>query len=121
MGPMHDVIIVAIVFFSIVSVVKILSDNRIRHKMMEKGQMGNGGKQPGNGTVYQSLSALKWGFVLIGLGLALLIGQMVPSGVEEEVVIGSMFFLAGAGLLLFYWVAGKLANKADDTSVRKNN
>jgi len=113
MGQFHDVLIVGIVFFSIVGIIKVLSDNRLRQKLIEKGQLDENVKYLYSSSRHQTLSSLKWGFVLIGLGLALLIGQLAPPDVKDEMIIGGMFILAGLGLLLFYHLSNQLVNKSD--------
>ena len=56
-------------------------------------------------------SAIKWGMVLIGFGLALLIGEFFAYDISEGGVVGLTFLLAGAALLLSYKIIQK---KADD-------
>ena len=93
-------------------IVKIISDNRIRRLAIEKGIVNEDmkflyydrfeGKVP---------SSLKWGFVLIGIGLAVFVGQLVPYDMTEEITIGGMFFLAGVGLVVYYFVANRIYQK----------
>jgi hypothetical protein len=112
MESFNEVMIVAIIFFSCVSVVKIVSDNRLKRKWLERGPLDAKNVQP---PVFQQasiLSSLKWGFVLVGLGLALLIGQLMPSEADGEVILGGMFLLGGAGLVLFYYLANRMTRKS---------
>lgn len=108
--------LVPLTFFIIVAVIiKILSDNRIRRLAIEKGMVNEDikflyydrfeGKVP---------SSLKWGFVLIGIGLALFVGQIVPYGMTEEITIGGMFLFAGIGLVVYYFVANRIYKKAKE-------
>jgi hypothetical protein len=48
--------------------------------------------------------ALKWGMVLTGIGLVLLIGQLIPAGLSEEATVGAMMMAAGLALLAFHAV-----------------
>ncbi len=50
---------------------------------------------------------LKIGAVLIGVGLAILIGAYVDPSVQDETIAGLIFLLPGIGLLLVYAVARK--------------
>jgi hypothetical protein len=112
MESLNEVMIVAIIFFSCVGVIKIISDNRLRRKLIERGPVDPKTMQL---PVFQQasiLSSLKWGFVLVGLGFALLIGQLLPSEVDGEVIVGGMFLLGGVGLLLFYFIADRLTRKS---------
>jgi hypothetical protein len=108
--------IVPITLFVVFAViVKILSDNRVRRLAIEKGVVNEDikflyydrfeGKVP---------SSLKWGFVLIGIGLALFLGQLVPHDMTEHITIGGMFFLAGVGLVVYYFVARQIYQKAKE-------
>ena len=115
---MEDIVPLTL-FIVIAVIIKILSDNRIRRLAIEKGVVNEDmkflyydrfeGKVP---------SSLKWGFVLIGIGLALFIGQFVPYDMTEEITIGGMFFLAGVGLVVYYFVANRIYQKAKNEELK---
>jgi hypothetical protein len=100
------VIIVPAIFLSFVLMIKIISDNRIKKMLIERGKVDENIK-----FLYQSiaardpLSSVKWGLVLIGIGLAFLLGQLFPYSVSDEAVIGLMFLFAGIGFLVYYFMA----------------
>jgi hypothetical protein len=100
-----DVIIVAVIFFSIVAVIKMFLDNSMRRKLIDKDKLDENVKY-----LFSSYSgrknSFKWGLVLIGVGAALLIGQAV--GFQEEGILGLMFLLAGAAMVLFYLFVDRL-------------
>ncbi len=50
-------------------------------------------------------TALKWGLVVVGLGLALVIVQFLPYDFEEPIAYGLMFLFGGGGLLAYYAIA----------------
>jgi len=110
---MFNEIVPVTLFIVFAVIVKILSDNRVRRQAIEKGVVNEDmkflyydrfeGKVP---------SSLKWGFVLIGIGLAIFIGQMVPYDMTEEITFGGMFFLAGVGLVVYYFIANRIYQKA---------
>ena len=107
-----------VIFIVIAVIVKIISDNRIRRLAIEKGVVNEDikflysdrfeGKVP---------SSLKWGFVLIGIGLAIFVGQMVDRSMKEEITIGGMFLFAGLGLVVYYFVANRIYKKAKQEEV----
>jgi len=107
------ILITAIIFFSVIAFLKILVDAKIRHKLIDKGMVDENIKY-----LYPERSelnvpaSLKWGMVLVGIGLGFVIGQLVPSHMSDEVTVGSMFILAGLGLILYYFVAKKMINKS---------
>lgn len=101
------------IFFVIAYVVKIISDNKIRKLAIEKGMVSEDMKFLYSDQYEGKVPAsLKWGFVLIGIGLALFIGQMAPSAITEEITVGGMFFFAGVGLVIYYFVANRIYKKA---------
>ena len=111
MHQLNDVFIVGIIFFTCLGIIKVLSDNRLRSKLIEKGEVDESIKAL---YAHQNvISSLKWGFVLVGLGLALLLSQLLPGYVRDEVIAGSMFLLAGAGLLFFYFISNRIVKKND--------
>lgn len=46
--------------------------------------------------------SLKLGAVLVGVGLAIVIGSIVPYDLQEEITAGLIFMFPGIGLLLVY-------------------
>lgn len=112
---MAAVLIVAIVFISVITFSKIIADSRTRNKLIEKDQLNENVQYLyANSMDYRVPSSLKWGFILIGVGAAFIIGQLVPAGISEEVTVGSIFLLAGIGLIVYYFVAGQIVKKRQD-------
>ncbi len=117
---MEDIIVPIGIFMVLAYSVKILSDNRLRRLLIEKGQVNESVKYLFMDREYKNVpSSLKWGMVLIGIGVAILVGQLVPHSLMEEVTVGGMFFLAGLGLVLFYFIASRLngTKKQEDLSL----
>lgn len=93
-------------FGTIVTITKTISDNRTKRQLIEAG-VSEGlvealfmqRRDPNTWT------ALKWGLVVVGLGLALVIMQFLPYDFEEPIAYGLMFLFAGGGLLLYYAIA----------------
>jgi hypothetical protein len=101
------------VFFGAVAyVVKIILDNSTRKKLIDKGMVDENVKylyldKPQS----QILSALKWGMVAIGVGIAIFIGQMVQYDLREEVTIGCMLIFGGLALVIYYAIANRMLEK----------
>lgn len=57
------------------------------------------------------LSALKWGIVFVGIGLAVLLGLYLRQNfeVDEGVYPGLIALFGGLGLIIFYSIAAKKA------------
>ena len=101
------IFIVLIIFSSAAYVIKVISDNRIRRRLIDAGQVDEkvqylylksekGEADP--------LNSIKWGMVLVAIGLALLIGQILPYDITEAMTIGMMFLFAGIALLIYYFI-----------------
>ncbi len=107
------VLIVFIIFSTAAFVIKVVSDNRIRRRLIESGQLDekvkfltfHSGRRPAD-----PLSSVKWGMVMIGIGLALLIGQLFPYDVTEEMTFGLMFLFAGLAFLIYYNIQKRQAS-----------
>jgi cytosine/uracil/thiamine/allantoin permease len=95
-------------FIAIVFIVKIGLEHRTKQKLIEKGLVDEKVKYLyGQNGRMRALSALKWALVLIGIGLAVIIGQLVPDHMMEEITAAGMFLLAGIGLLVYYAIASR--------------
>ena len=108
---MQDAIEMAIVFSAIVGVVKIVSDWRLRTKLIDKGLVDEKVKFLYADGLGHAMSNLKWGLVLIGIGLAAMLGQWFEYYLEPEAVFGLIFIFAGLGFLLYYAVASNHIKK----------
>jgi hypothetical protein len=110
---MQEAIIVAIVFGSAIYVIKLVSDNRIRRRIIESGQLDEKIKFlnfEAEKTDPVFFSSVKWGLVLIALGLGLLMGQFFPYRFNEEMTFAFMFLFAGIAFIIYYFLAKKRAS-----------
>ncbi len=111
---MEDALIVAIVFFSIVAVVKIIADATTRRRMLDRAAKDTDASRAlFTHPELVNLSSLKWGMVLIGIGLAWVISRWMPYYWHDETVFGLMFLLAGIGMLIYYPIAQKKIKKIE--------
>lgn len=111
MADIIPAIIVAIIFICVVYWIKIISDNRVRLKLIEKGLVDEKAKYlyPSK-TEFQGPASLKWGIVLIAVGLACL---SIVVFQKEEVFLASIFLFPGIGLVVYYLVARALAREEE--------
>ena len=102
-------------FIAIAVIVKIALDHRTRQKLIDKGLVDEKVKYlyRENGD-RRALGTLKWALVLIGIGLAVVIGQLVPERMMEEITAAGMFLLAGVGLLVYYAIASRVVGRNKD-------
>jgi len=88
---------------------KIFFDYRIKKQLIEKDKVDENVKflnQSGPET--KMLTNLKWGMVLVGIGLAMLISWWFPRQIGDEGTIGLMFLFAGVGFLISAGLASKI-------------
>ena len=101
-----EIFIVPVIFFSIVWMFKILSDNRVKRILIEKGELNSNIQALSQVELHPSpLSALKWGLVFVGIGAAILISQFFPYSISDEMIFALMFLFAGLGFIFYYFIA----------------
>lgn len=109
---MQEPLIVAIIFGSAIYVIKTISDNRIRRRLIESGQVDEKIKYlyfTAQNADPAYFSSVKWGLILIALGLALFLQQFLPYRFDDELTFGMMFLLAGIAFIVYYFLAKKHA------------
>jgi hypothetical protein len=107
----------AMIAFIIVGMTKIISDGRIRRRLIETGAtpelakaiMGTPRNDP------ELYGALKWGLVTGAIGLALVVIQFLPYRPEDPIMLGVILLFAATGLLGYYVVTRRLASRAGAT------
>jgi len=96
-------------FVAIVWIVKIISDNRIRRKVLDQRVSDDLAEAilAKNVSKPSALGALKWGLIVLGLGGALVFIEMLSIDVDEPLAYGLMFLAAGGGLVAYYLIAAQ--------------
>ena len=118
---MMEELIPMVMFITVGWIVKIVSDNKTRRLMIEKGEINENAKFLFDLPQKHYTSSMKWGFVLVGVGVALLIAASSYS-ITEEATFGLMFLFAGIGLLVFYFITKrKDENNAESLPAEKTD
>ncbi len=89
-----------IVFSSIVLVVKTIADYKLKSNLIKQGLVDEKIKHLFAKSASNSLTSVKWGLVLIGIGSALFLREWVDF--NDETIFGLMFLFAGAAFLVYY-------------------
>jgi len=89
-------------------VIKIFLEAKTRHKLIDKGMVDEKIKLLFPKPPETHSASLKWGMVLLGVGIAFLVGQFLPEDISEGVTVSTAIIMAGLGLLIFYAVRGKV-------------
>lgn len=102
----EEVIIVPVVMFTIYSIVKLVMEHSTRTKLISQGLVDEKIKFLFNQhEMDRPLNNLKWGMVLLGIGVAWLLRDFGPLNLSDEGTFGLMFIFAGVGFLVYYFVA----------------
>ena len=124
MEDLVPMVVVSVIFGTLVLIIKIISDNRIRTKLIESGQVDEKAKflyLRGDRRPADPLSSVKWGMVLVGVGLALIIGQFVNQfmyfGDVEGITFGLMCLFAGIAFLIYYNLKKKENKEPEEPAV----
>lgn len=111
-GNLEDLIIPIIIFPSIVIIFKAFFDYLTRKRLIEKGIVGEEAKQMFQNSIERYVpSSLKWGLVLVLVGATTVVLKAIPGYVEPEIAFGVILISAGAGLLIYYFLASHKARE----------
>ena len=103
---MEDAIQMAIVFGSFILIAKFLTEYFLRRRLIDKGLVDEKVKYLfADAGMTHLLNNIKWGLLLIAIGLALFWKQFSPYRVEDVTIWGLMFLFGGIGFLIYYFVA----------------
>jgi len=109
---MEEAVQMAVVFGSILLAVKFLTEFFLRRRLIDKGLVDEKVKYLfADVGMTHLLSNIKWGMLLIAIGLALFWKQFSPYRVEDETIFGLMFLFGGIGFLVYYFVAKSYIEK----------
>ncbi|MBD3233052.1 MAG: hypothetical protein GF315_04950 [candidate division Zixibacteria bacterium] len=107
----YEFLIPIALFIVIAYIFKVIAEHKTRNKLIEKGLVDENVKHLFLAQGHNILSSLKWGMVLVGVGIAFLIGHFVPEDISHEVTASSALILAGLALLIFYFIEAKKENR----------
>lgn len=105
-ATMEDFLVPLGLFAMIVLIVKIVSDNRLRRKVlnsaasedMAEALLDRQWAEP------QTRSALKWGLILFSLGIGVLFVDVLALGFESPLAYAVLLLATGLALLVFYGI-----------------
>ncbi len=107
---MHNMeVLIPIAFFLMIYlVIKSYQENKTRQKLIDKGIVDDKAKQLMEATRESShLNSLKWGMVLIAVGIALALANVFPYLFDGPAGVGLMFLFAGAAFIIYHFVGAK--------------
>lgn len=103
-----ELFIPMVLFVCITVAIKAIVDARVRRRLVET----NGSEELVKAMLAADEEArrggaLKWGLVSVAVGSAFFLQQMFKLDESDPATYGLLFIAAGAGLLVFHFVAGK--------------
>jgi len=112
-------IVVPAIFFSIVWMVRIISDNKLKKELMNRGL---GVEELKIFLLNQTMlpksnpfSNLKWGMVLMSFGIAIFAGMLSQNDEQQGFVTsGLIFLLSGVSLVIYHIIAKREENKNEN-------
>ena len=112
---MHDDILVPLIIFGFIGyIVKVISDNRIRRLLIDKGEINENLKYLySDKLAFATPGSLKWGMVLIALGLSFLMSEIFSFLDDETGMFASMFIMGGLALVVYYFIATRMLKKQE--------
>jgi archaellum biogenesis protein FlaJ (TadC family) len=103
-----------VVFGTAAWIIKTILDHSIRRRLIDKGMVGPDNKYLYvERVVHRAPSSIKWGMVLVAVGAAIFIGQLLPYDIADEYTVAFMFIFGGAALLIYAAIARKLENRTE--------
>ena len=109
-------IMVPVVLFIVIGyIVKVVAETRTRRILIEKGEINENLKYLfADKLAYAVPSSLKWGMVLIAIGLAFLLSQVLSFAMDDETALFALIFiLGGAALVVYYFIGTRMLKNAE--------
>ncbi len=112
-----EIFVVAIVFTAIVMVVKLFTEYLTRKRLIDTGLVDEKVKFlfRGYGKGH-NLNNVKWGMILVAIGIPFLWHEMAPYRVSGESVIGMALILAGLAFVIYYFISKSHLESADNNN-----
>jgi len=115
-GPEHLALLIPITSLIVIAIiVKIVAENRTRRTAIEKGMVDENLKYLFENRNEANIpSSLKWGIVLVAVGVAGFIGGFLPYNLDRGITFSLMLMCGGLGLIIYYFIAAQMAKKAKE-------
>lgn len=98
--------VIALMFF-ILALIRTIMTHRLRNRILAKEPSPDVTARilEPESPKSRALGALKWALVLIGVGLGVAFGQIVPNRMADNMTLAGIFVFAGLGYFIYYLVA----------------
>ncbi len=109
-GDIIPLVAIVVTFFSLVVIIRTISDNKVKHRLIERGEFTEQAAHT-LANMSSSVSSLKWGLILVAIGFGFLLINMFPRMFDDEAALGLLLIAAGVALFAHYFMSPKLAKK----------
>ncbi len=100
--------VLGIIFGTLVTIVKISTESKLKNRLINKGVDAELIKTLLISKKESQIGALKWGLVMVGIGVALAIGTIVG---DDQITAALMLVFGGFGFVLFYLISQQAKNQ----------
>ncbi|MEM9673520.1 MAG: DUF6249 domain-containing protein [Cyclobacteriaceae bacterium] len=101
-------IIVGIIFFSVVSVFRIIFDYQLRRKMIQMGHVDQNSVAILNQKRNSRLDSLKWGLIILFAGIGFVIISIPSIEIDSPLPFGIMSICIAVGFLLYFAISKRV-------------
>ncbi len=100
--------VLGIIFGSVVTIVKIATEAKLKNRLISKNVDPELVRSVLLKKKESQIGALKWGLVMVGIGVALAIGTIVG---DDQITAALMLVFGGFGFVLFYLISQQAKNE----------
>jgi len=112
-----EIFVVAIVFSAFVMIIKLFTEYLTRKRLIDAGLVDEKVKFLFRGYGRSnSLNNVKWGMILVAIGIPFLWHEMAPYRVSGESVIGMALILAGLAFVIYYFISKNQLDNVEDNN-----
>ncbi|MFZ1684290.1 MAG: hypothetical protein WAU88_09200 [Candidatus Zixiibacteriota bacterium] len=102
---MHDVLIVAIVFGTVLMIIRSAMEHNYRLRVLQKMQSVDPDALKVSASMYSESQSIKWGLILVAVGAVILFVEFGSFDLRGDAVFGLISIAAGVAMLLHYAIA----------------
>jgi amino acid transporter len=107
-------IVVGIIFFSVVSVFRIIFDYQLRRKMIQMGHVDENSVAILNQKRNNRLDSLKWGLIILFAGIGFVIISIPSIETDSPLPFGIMSICIAVGFLLYFVISKRVLESENE-------
>lgn len=105
-------VVIGIPFLGLVYIIRIYTNYILKKNMIEKGFVNEEAQALfREQKTSSSLGSLKWGILMITVGIALVVSDFLPFSYDSTAKYGIIAAFVGIGFLVYYQIAKKISEK----------